>query len=160
MTSYYLAQANYARAVAPLDDPVMEEFMRQIDHLNRLADSARDFVWRLKTEEGNATSIRAFEDERILFNMSVWKSIDALFEYTYYSGHAEAFRRRHQWFEKSETPVLALWWIPADHIPTVEETRERLEHLHAHGATPYAFSFKQRYTVEEFLSSQYAPREV
>jgi hypothetical protein len=38
---------------------------------------------------------------------------------------------------------LALWWVPADHQPSVAEARERLEHLQRHGPTPYAFTFRE-----------------
>ena len=45
------------------------------------------FVWRLQTEDGNATAIRVFEqdaegsDGGILINMSVWESVEALAAY-------------------------------------------------------------------------------
>ena len=54
-------------------------------------------------------------------------------------------RRRREWFEAPTETYIVLWWVPAGHIPTVEEADERLDHLRAHGPTPYAFTFKQRY---------------
>jgi len=44
-----------------------------------------------------------------------------------------------------------LWWVPAGHTPSVEEAIERLEHLGAHGPSPYAFTFKQRYLAGDAL---------
>ena len=44
---------------------------------------------------------------------------------------------------------MALWWVPQGHIPTVEEARERLEHLRMHGATAYAFSFKMPFPAPD-----------
>jgi hypothetical protein len=38
--------------------------------------------------------------------------------------------------------MLVMWWIPAGHIPTVEEANDRLEHLKQHGPTPAAFTFR------------------
>ena len=40
MPSFHIAQLNIARAVAPLDSPVMVEFMAALDEINALADSA------------------------------------------------------------------------------------------------------------------------
>jgi hypothetical protein len=81
--------------------------------------------------------------------MTVWESIDALYEFAYYSEHADFYRRRREWFAQPDVAMVVLWWIPAGHEPTIEEARERVEHLRAHGATPYAFTFRQRFTPEE-----------
>ena len=37
-----------------------------------------------------------------------------------------------------------MWWVPAGHIPSVEEADERLDYLRANGPTAHAFGFKQR----------------
>jgi Domain of unknown function (DUF3291) len=85
---FHLAQANVATMRAALEDPIMEGFRSQLERINALADASPGFVWRLKTDAGNATDIRAYDDERILFNMSVWESIEALHAYVYRSDHA------------------------------------------------------------------------
>jgi hypothetical protein len=56
-------------------------------------------------------------------------------------------RNRRQWFEKFDGSYYALWWIPAGHIPSPEEGRERLEYLRMNGDSPYAFSFKNLFTA-------------
>jgi hypothetical protein len=118
--------------------------MAALDPVNALADSSPGFVWRLQTEDGNATGIRAFEDERLLVNMSVWESIDSLADFVYRSAHVDVMRRRRQWFDHIRM-YMALWWVPAGHLPSVLEAKERLAHLHAHGPTPVAFTFKARF---------------
>jgi hypothetical protein len=35
------------------------------------------------------------------------------------------------------------------HFPTEAEVKHRLDHLAAHGATPYAFTFERPFTVAE-----------
>ena len=145
--TFYLAQVNIARMLAPLDSPVMKDFMDALDSINAVAESSPGFVWRLKADDGNATSIRAYEDDYIIVNMSVWENIDSLFQYTYASDHVDVFRRRREWFENMKIPYLALWYT--QHMPTPEEARQRLEHLEAHGPTPYAFTFKKRFTVDD-----------
>src|SRR2546422_8033077 len=113
MTNVHLAQINIGRMKAPLEDPAMAGFVARLDDINALADRSSGFVWRLQTEEGNATYLRPFDDERIIVNMSVWESIDALRAYVYGSAHAEVLRQRREWFEKFDRVFLALWWIPA-----------------------------------------------
>ncbi len=141
--TWQLAQANVARMRAPLADPLMAGFVAQLESINAIADAGLGFVWRLQTAQGDATSIRAFEDERILFNMSVWESIEALRNYVYKSGHTGPLRDRRKWFEPMTGPSLVLWWVPQLHIPTVEEAKERLELLRAKGPTLEAFTFRQ-----------------
>jgi hypothetical protein len=44
---------------------------------------------------------------------------------------------------------LVLWWVPAGHIPTLTEAKERLDALRRDGPTPYAFNFKERFEAPE-----------
>lgn len=143
--SFHLAHSNIARMRAPLEDPIMAGFVERLEPLNALADQSPGFVWRMQDEEGDATAIRVFEDELILFNMSVWESIEALEEYAYRSAHVEAVRARGNWFEPMRRPTMILWWIPAGHIPSVEEARERFSMLWEHGPTSEAFTFSTRF---------------
>jgi hypothetical protein len=147
--SHHVAQLNIARFKLPLDDPAMAGFVEALDPLNAIADGAPGFVWRLQTEEGNATSIHAFEDDLMLINMSVWESVDALAAYVYGPDHVAVMRRRREWAERMVDAYLVLWWVPAGWIPTIEEAKERLVQLREHGPTPQAFTFKKRFTPDE-----------
>jgi heme-degrading monooxygenase HmoA len=150
--NYYLAQVNTAKVRFPLDDPRMADFVAQIRSVNAVADADPGFVWRLRGEGAeDATDIRPFEDERILITLTVWKSVEALSNYVYRSAHAGVMRDRKQWFEKSDQPILAMWWIPAGHLPTVAEAIERLEHLRSHGSTPYAFPFNKPFSARDAI---------
>src|SRR4051794_10137948 len=142
--SFYVAQVNIALPKEPVDSPLLADFMALLDPINELADASDGFVWRLQTEDGNATAIRPFEDERLMVNMSTWESVEALREFVYRSVHVEVMRRRREWFEHMRL-YLALWWVPAGHLPTVQEAKERLAHLREHGPTPHAFTFKARF---------------
>lgn len=123
----------------------MVEFVDNLAPINALADKSSGFVWRLQTDEGNATSIQAFDNARIIVNLSVWASVDALKHFTYQTQHAAFLRRRRTWCEPFDGAFLVLWWIPAGHMPTVEEAKERLDHMAQHGETAYAFAFRQVY---------------
>lgn len=138
---FHLAQINIARAVAPLDQPVMLGFVEQLDHVNMLAEHSPGFVWRLKDEAGDATAIQAYDDPLILVNMSVWDSLEALKDYVYSGDHLAVLKQRKNWFDKLDTPALALWWIPAGTVPTVADGKAALASLQQYGTTAAAFTF-------------------
>ncbi len=142
MPKFHLAQVNIASMKYPLDDSRMAGFVNRLDEINALAEQHPGFVWRLKDEGNDATSLRPFPDERIIVNMSVWKSVEDLKDYTYKTVHTEVMRQRRDWFYKHEKPPYVLWWIPVGHIPTVQEAKERLDDLHENGATVRAFDFR------------------
>ena len=149
MTGYHLAQFNIARARKPMEDPAMADFVAQLDAVNALADAAPGFVWRLQDASGNASAIQGFDDPRMLVNLSVWESAEDLFAYVYKSGHAKVMARRRDWFERGDGPTMVLWWVPAGHIPGVEEAKARLDALRRDGPGPVAFSFKERFPAPE-----------
>ena len=152
--SVHIAEVNIARMKASLDDPVMAGFVARLDEINALADRAPGFVWRLQDISGNSTYLRPYEDDRILFNLSVWETVEALREYVYKSAHAELFRDRRQWFEQFDGMQLAMWWVPPGHIPGIDEAKKRLAHLEEHGPSQYAFTFKKIFAPDEqFIQS-------
>ncbi len=149
--SFRLAQLNVARAKHPLDSPQLAGFVAALEPVNALADVAPGFVWRLQTEEGDATSIRAYENELMIVNMSVWESIEALWRFVYGGGHLAVMRRRRAWFERIESHMV-LWWVPDGHLPSVEEATQRLELLRRDGPAPDAFTFKHRFPPPQFAA--------
>lgn len=144
--AWHLAQVNIGRLLAPVDDPMIAEFVDGLDSINALADRTPGFVWRLQTEDGNATAIRPDADDALLaINMSVWESVEALADFVYRSDHVPFMRRRREWFERFASSHLALWWIPAGRIPTVAEAMDRVARLDRHGPTSEAFTFVRRF---------------
>jgi hypothetical protein len=142
MAAHHLAQVNIATLRAPLDGPELAGFVAQLEPINALADRSPGFVWRLQTEDGDATAIRPYEDDRVMVNLSVWASFEALRTFVYATRHLEVMRHRRQWFSRMADPYLALWWVPAGAIPTVAEAKERLELLARQGPTAGAFTFR------------------
>src|SRR5258708_869090 len=118
---FHLAEINVARMRAPLEDPIMADFLAYRDELNRLADAAPGFVWRTQSADSNALAILLFDNPNMLVQLSIWESVEALYEYAFRDQHAKVMGRRREWFERMTTPYLALWWIPAGTIPTSEE---------------------------------------
>ncbi|MBO7913594.1 DUF3291 domain-containing protein [Vibrio sp. G41H] len=144
-----LAQLNIALAKYPLDAPEIKEFVDNLELVNGIAESSEGFVCRLKDESGDATNIQAFEDPNMIVNMSVWDSVDSLKNFMFRTHHRDFMRRKGDWFHRLPEDTYVLWWIEEDHIPTLEEAIERLEHLREIGDTPYAFTFKTNFTESE-----------
>ena len=144
MSHFELAQLNIALMKAPLESPLMAEFVANLDPINALADSAPGFIWRLQTEEGDATALRPL-GENVLVNMSVWRDVESLQNYAYKSAHADIMRRRKEWFGPMSEAYLVLWWIPAGHRPDVAEATARLDLLRRNGPSAEAFTFRQPY---------------
>ena len=149
---YELAQANVAYALADHDDPCMASYIARLDEMNRLAEGSPGFVWRYLTDTRDPAQ-REFADPRVLFNMSVWTTIEALHAYTYRTPHAEVYAGRRRWFAEPRAVVgghaLALWWVRAGERPTVADAKARLEAITAGGPSPRAFTFKQFFPPQE-----------
>jgi heme-degrading monooxygenase HmoA len=142
---FHLAQVNIAIPKEPPGGPVLAEFMAALDPVNAVADASPGFVWRLQDEDGNATAIRAFDDDTMV-NMSVWESLEALRAFVYSNrAHLDVMRRRREWFEDHVDAFQVLWWIPAGHIPSVAEAEDRLRTLRARGPSPEAFTFRRHF---------------
>ena len=158
-----LAQVNIGRLVAPIDTPLIADFVAALDEVNAVADAAPGFVWRLQTEDGDATAVRGFERDAVgagggvVINMSVWESVEALAAYAYGDAHIAVLRRRREWFERMTHAHLVLWWIPRGHIPTVSEAEDRLDHLRAHGPTVRAFTLRQHFPPPGELDREAIP---
>jgi hypothetical protein len=111
-SGFHLAQVNIGRARGEMTDPVMAEFVARLPDINALAERSPGFVWRLQTEDGDATAVRPYADTRILINLSVWTDLDTLRAYVYRSDHAAVMKRRREWFERFDRIYVALWWLP------------------------------------------------
>lgn len=153
MGSLELAQLNIAELVAPLDSEELSGFVANLERINALADAAPGFVWRLQTEDGDATGITDFGSEFIV-NMSVWTDMRSLHNFVYRSDHAAIMRRRREWFERMKNPYSVLWWVEKGHRPTIAEAKVRLELLRTIGPSPKAFTFKRAHQPPASYSSR------
>ncbi len=144
MADFELAQLNIARMLAPLESPLMAEFVANLDRINALAERSPGFVWRLKTEAGNATALRPFGED-MLVNLSLWRDVETLSDYVFRSAHVDIMRRRKSWFELPREAVTVLWWVSRGHRPSVDEARARLDLLRRDGPSADAFTFNTPY---------------
>jgi len=152
MAAYELAQLNVAVMKESLESPAMADFVANLDRINALAERTPGFVWRLQTEEGDATALRPLGEDTIV-NMSVWRDMEALSDYVYKSAHVEIMRRRREWFVRIREACVVLWWVPKGHRPAIEDAAARLETLRRHGPTPAAFNFRQAFAAPDAVAS-------
>jgi hypothetical protein len=145
MPDWHIAQMNVGTVRYPTDDPRIADFMNRLDEINALADASPGFIWRLQSEQGNATDIILTQNPLFLVNMSVWQNVEALFEFVYRTSHQGVMAKRRNWFERPTGPYQVLWWIPAGATPTAQEGLERLSYLERHGPTPQAFTFREKF---------------
>ncbi|HEV3020079.1 MAG TPA: DUF3291 domain-containing protein [Burkholderiaceae bacterium] len=144
MSRYELAQLNIAVMKEPLESPVMADFVANLDRINALAETSAGFVWRLQTEDGDATALRPM-GENTLVNMSVWQDVESLTAFVYQSAHLEIMRRRREWFERMADAFVVLWWVAEGHRPKIDEALAKLALLREKGSTPEAFTFRQAF---------------
>jgi len=144
MSNYELAQLNVAIMKEPLESPRLADFVANLDRINALAEASPGFVWRLQTEEGDATALRPMGEDTLV-NISVWQDVDSLNKYVYGSAHVEIMRRRKEWFERMREAYVVLWWVGKGHRPTTAEAIAKLELLRSQGPTKEAFTFRQAF---------------
>jgi Domain of unknown function (DUF3291) len=137
----HLAQFNIARIRNPLDDPRMAEFVDNVARVNALAEQIDGFVWRLQDDSGHAMNMRVYDDPAIMPNLTLWETPQALERFVRQTLHGRFYRRREEWFEPINTP-LVMWWVPAGARPTMADGVKRRDHLIAHGPSDFAFGWE------------------
>lgn len=154
MSVWEIAQVNIAPPEVPLSEPELDWFTGGLDQVNAAAEAAPGFRWRLQTEDGDATAVRGFGDDRIIVNLTVWASVEDLADFVYRDPeHVAVLRRRREGFRRLGRCHQVLWWVPRGHRPSVSEAEQRLDHLREHGPTPRAFSFQQPFPAPDAASA-------
>ena len=142
-TKYHIAQLNIARMSGKnIDELAMADFVAQLDEINLLAEKSEGFIWRLKSDDGNATSYNPYNDNRLIINFSVWQNAGDLKNFVYNSVHVVVMKNRKKWFENFGQPYYVLWNISPGFIPSIDEAVERLAYMQKHGPSENAFDFK------------------
>lgn len=146
MSTYQLAEINIARMKGVnINDPIMKEFVENLDKVNAIAESSEGFVWRLKDDNNTATALNPYHDEQVIINVSVWESIETLEHFMYKTFHSDFLKRRKEWFQTFGKAYTAMWWIPKGHFPTMQEAVDKLDFLQKNGASPVVFDFRKKF---------------
>ncbi len=154
MSGYHIAQINIARFVLPKQHADNIGFMKALDPINALADTASGFVWRLVGEGNDAINIDAVPDDpRLAINMSVWTDVESLGAFVYRNpDHLAIMRRRREWLEQLSV-YQALWWVPRGHIPSVQEGIAKIAYLAQNGPTSEAFTLKHTFHAPDGMAA-------
>lgn len=143
MNHYQIAEINIARMKGvDINDPMMKEFVDNLDSVNAIAEKTAGFIWRLKDDNNNATSLNPYNDEQIIINVSVWETIESLQEFMYKTFHNEFLKRRKEWFHSFGKAHTAMWWITAGEYPSMQEAVNKLDELQKNGPSQSVFDLK------------------
>ena len=146
MQEFNIAEINVAKMKGVnINDPIMKEFVDNLDKVNAIAENSSGFVWRLKDDSNNATNINPYSDEQIIINISVWENIESLENFMYKTFHTEFLKRRKEWFQTFGKISTAMWWIRKNQIPTLQECVDKLDYLQKQGASELVFDFKHKF---------------
>ena len=145
MGDFHLAQANITIGRYSFDHWRMRGFANRVDPINDLAQRAPGFVWRPTSERMMNDLLRLGRDPMSeAFNLSVWESVEALWEFTFGGLHLEAVKLSDKWFDPA-TALDVMWWVPVGHQPTTEEGLAKLDLVKREGPTQSGFTFRKRF---------------
>jgi len=146
VNTFHLAEINVARMNGVnINDPIMKEFVDNLEIVNNLAEKSEGFVWRLKDESNNATNINPYNDEQVIINVSVWQTLVALENFVHRTFHSDFLKRRKEWFQTYGKVHTAMWWIPKEQVPTIEDSVEKLAYLQKNGSSDIVFDFRNKF---------------
>ena len=83
-----------------------------------------------------------------LASLSLWRDVESLMAFAYSGVHANALKHAANWMGPRTWPPLVLWWVTDGQRPKWSDGVERLEHLHDHGPSAHAFTFKQPFAPD------------
>ena len=151
---YKLAQINIARMKGVnIQDPIMTEFVVNLDKVNKLAESSTGFIWRLKDDSNNATNLNPYHDEQVIINISVWDNVETLQHFVYNSMHTEFLKKRKEWFHSFGKVFTAMWWIKEGDFPSIDEAKDKLAELQKRGPSPSVFDFRIQFPQPRLFTS-------
>jgi hypothetical protein len=154
----HLAQFDFVRPRWPREDPRIAEFYESTAYVNGLAEAHPGFIWRQKDED--TVLAERLWGAGVLYTLSVWKDVESLKHFLYKTPHLGYLKRGREWFFPIDQPRVVLWWIDANHRPTLSEASARLRLLTAHGPSHEAFDLRQAFDafdLKQSFASQILP---
>ncbi len=140
----HLAELNIGRLLAPTDDPLVAEFMDNLDRINGLGKRSPGFVWMMEGSgapgTGN-TENNIGDDPQHVVNLTVWDSVETLGDFVWNTVHRQFYEKREKWFEVLGQQHFVMWWVPDGHKPSVEEALAKLDELRANGSSEDVFGW-------------------
>lgn len=140
-----VAHLNVARLRQPPGDPRVAGFIDNVPKVNAIAERSPGYVWRYSDEALSVVEGVAYQglagDPKLAISLSVWESVDHLWQFVNKTVHGSFLRHRAEWFEPYDGPNYVIWNHASDTPPHIDEGWARLKHLGDHGPSPEAFDF-------------------
>ncbi|MFH9657923.1 DUF3291 domain-containing protein [Streptomyces sp. NPDC017248] len=164
-----VAFTTFAILKQPYGHPEVQEFDDRTPPTFEQAEASPGFIARAKEDPGQShltnferdwgewgkfdvprfyTGGRTDDTDSRASTLSLWADLDSVFSFVYTGLHRSTLSKRHEWFLKPQWPSYAAWWVSDDTIPTWSDASRRLEHLHDHGPSPVAFSFRHPFAAD------------
>jgi hypothetical protein len=143
----FIAIYTVGRLKHPYEHPASREFFEKGYNVMRQAENSGQLLKEFSPEG------IPFPDETIkgegppILTLTVWKSLESLYRFTYSGNHKQALRDRGKWIDSHEEkqPTYVLWW--ADKVKDVswEEAFKRYDYYLKHGPSPFSFDYKHAF---------------
>jgi Domain of unknown function (DUF3291) len=155
--SHHLALYTFGQFAKPSVDSSNDGFHLRNDPILALVDNTPGLVARSGYEGdpgpaswGTQVYPRFFVDNGDGWapsTLSLWRDLESALAFSYFGLHKEALSHGRDWFIKGDWPPYVLWWVTQGSRPTWADAIIRHEHLHDHGPTHFAFSFKSAFNA-------------
>ena len=138
----HLAELNISQWKVDPESDAARGFVDNVARVNGLAERSPGFVWRMVDEQRDELGRNAVcSGPSTLMTLSVWQTPEDLEHFVWKTLHKRIYNNRHQWFSQMKSHTLVTWWIDEGRIPSLEEARQRLDHLDENGDSDYAFGW-------------------
>jgi hypothetical protein len=143
----FVAIYTVGRLQHPYEHPASREFFEVGQKVIRQADKSGDLI-----KEFSSDGV-PFPEEVIkgegspILTLTVWRSLQSLYRFTYAGKHKQALRDRSKWIEphQEKQPTYVVWWTEMVKDVSWEEAFKRYNHFIQHGPTPFAFDYKNAF---------------
>lgn len=143
--THHLAELNLGILKYDWDDPRVQDFVNGLDLVNSAAMRSPGFVWMMPEEDMEAVQNDPTGpmggNSRTASTLSVWEDVESLEHFVWNTVHKRFYDRKNEWYDMGAVLRLAMWWVPAGHIPDMAEAMARFRHLEAHGDSDHAFGW-------------------
>jgi Domain of unknown function (DUF3291) len=151
----HLAELNIAVPKYPLDDPRIADFMNNLERINGLGATMPGFVWIHKDDSGHAMNMPTPWPDAAA-NLTVWETAEQLEHFVWNTVHKKFYSRKAEWFDAMKSHHFVMWHVEEGHRPTLQEAKERLDHLDLHGNSSYAFNWAHLQHIKLWQSQRCA----
>ncbi|MBS0193688.1 MAG: DUF3291 domain-containing protein [Proteobacteria bacterium] len=152
--THRIAFMTFAVLKRPVGDALVQGFVDRIAGVYAAAEGSAGFFARsvrdMQTWEHSwgalvvpACCPPGLTLKQLAMTLSVWRDLESVAAFAYHGVHKEALSKRGDWFAQGSWPTYVAWWVADGHQPDWIDAASRLDHLHAHGPQPRAFTFRQ-----------------